>query len=57
METTIVNEQIIIGKQTMSYVLLFVVYRLLFNFVEIMNLDVKLPSFLCLSGKLEIYES
>ena len=53
METTIVNEQIIIGKQTMSYVLLFVVYRLLFNFVEIMNLDVKLPSFLCLSGKLK----
>ena len=55
METTIVNEQIIICKQTMSYVLLFVVYRLLFNFVEIMNLDVKLPSFLCLSGKLNSF--
>ena len=52
METTIVNEQIIIGKQTMSYVFFFV-YRLLFNFVEIMNLDVKLPLFPFLSGKLK----
>ena len=57
METTIVNEQIIIGKQTMSYVILFVVNRLLFNFVEIMKLYMKLPCVKCFSCKLKIYES